>query len=412
VLPVSSLYGRTPYGAGLYGGGYPPFKPNVPTQIWVWDKLLEFKAMYQLGCSPLVSISFSHGAKGCGSCSLSFAQEVDIAKDDRIKISLFNSDQYFYTGVIRNTPVHGSTKKGFEYQGFGYNDYFKRLNGGALSYAGDTIETIVLDLLNTKVLPNSPINYSLDKFQPPVITITSLESNYTQIDEVFDALLKIANSTGIEYNYGVDKDGDFFWLPRSEDTKVILTVGKRGRYSIQSYEPEDSNEARTKIILLDKDGVYISTLNSTEDNEVWEEKVTAPDISNADALLWAAGILAEKERTTRSASIDWKIESYYPDVLVADGYIRIMSTIPPKKQITVTGVNAGDGNAGDGYAGGGLAVQWTTLDDTLAIKEVKYKITGKSANRSIELGALPLRLEDQIVDVDKRLTELKISLGV
>jgi hypothetical protein len=409
---MSGTFGRDFYGAGLYGRSSPSFPVNVPTQIHVWDVNLNFKAVYQVGSCALISMEFAHGVKGCQDFSLQFAESVDIAKNDRIKINLFNSSQYFYTGVVRTIPIPGSTKKGFEYSGFGFNDYFQRLNTGYLSYASKSIAYILMDVINNVLLLKSPILYSNDRINPPNITITSMVANYGQISDVFDALIKIANSTGTEYNCGVDKDGYFFFLPRSDETKVILTVGRSGKYGIQSYEPEDKNEARTKIILLDKNGTYISTLNSALNNETWEEKVSAPDISNSDALLWAAGILADKERTTRSASIEWLIESDFPEVVVADGYIRVISNIPPSKQVTVSGNNWGDGLWGDGLWGGGPSLQWTTIDDTLSIIQIKYKITGQKISRSIELGALPLRVENLVSDINQRITDLSINLGV
>lgn len=409
---MSRLYGRTAYGAGPYGRGAPSFPVNVPVQVWVWDKNNNFRCMFQSGSSPLASISFTHNERGCGAVSLSFAEAVSIQKDDRVKISLFNSDQYFYTGAIRNVPILGSTKKGYEYTGFGFNDYFQRLNTGSLNYASETIETIVVDVAENILAANSPVQFLVDNIDCPNITLDSVVANYSTIGELFDALIKIANSTGVEYMVGVDKDGFFFFRPRSSAVVAFLTVGTSGPYSIQSYEPEDSNEARTRIILLDKDGMYIDTLNSTEDNEIWEEKVTAPDISDADALLWAQGILAEKERTTRSASIQWKIEGYYPDVIVADGWMRILSAKPPAHQIMVAGTGFGAGMFGAGLFGGGPLSEWQIIDDTLAVKEIKYQISNKAATRSIELGAIPLRLEDSIVNVDRKLADLKISLGV
>jgi hypothetical protein len=409
---MSGFYGLDVYGGGLYGRTSPVFPVNVPIQVWVWNKNNQFRNMFQAGASPLSGIAFSHSERGCGSFSLQFAEAVSIAKDDRIKIRLFNSDQYFYTGAVRKVPILGSTKRGFEYSGFGFNDYFQRILTGSLSYAADLIETIVIDVVENILVPVTPIAYSVDRIDCPAITITSLTANYSTVGELFDALLKIANSSGVEYMYGVDKDGYFFFRPRLDKVVQILTVGTSGKYSIQSYEPEDSNEARTRIVVLDKDGVYLDTLNSTEDNEIWEEKVTAPDVSNADAVLWAQGILAEKERTTRSASIEWKIEDNFPDVVVADGYIRVIGSTPPTQQITVAGTAFGAGLFGSGLFGGGPVSEWKILDDTLAIKEIKYTINGKKATRSIELGLIPARLEDAIVDVDRKLADLKISLGV
>jgi hypothetical protein len=412
---MGALYGRGTYGSGLYGRGLAAGVNNIagfaPTQVWIWDKNNNFKEMYQAGSSDLVSIEFAHGVKGCGAFTLQFSTSADIVQADRIKIRLFNSDQYFYTGVVRSVPEPGSTKNGFQYTGLGYNDYFGRLNTGAKSYANKTIAYIAYDLLSTKFLGTTPVLYDAARFSPPVITLTSLIANYCSVNDVFDALVKIANSTGIEYNVGVDKDSYFFFRPRDTEIAEILTVGTKGKWSIQSYEPESSNDPRTSLVILDKDGVYLTTINSLLNNDVFVDKVTAPDVDAATAILWGQGQLAAMERTTLSATVEWPIESYYPDVLVADGFIRVICTIPPKKQITVAGTAWGDGNWGDGLWGS-VAPQWTNRDDTLTVNEVKYKLDGKKASRTIALGALPLRLEDSIVDIDKKLTSLEVSLGM
>jgi hypothetical protein len=413
---MGALYGRGNYSSGLYGRGYAAGVNYItglaPTQVWVWDKNMNFKCMYQAGSCDLASIEFTHGVKGCGDFTLQFSTSTDIVQADRIKIRLFNSDQWFYTGVIRSIPEVGSTKKGFEYSGLGYNDYFSRINSGSQSYSNKSLAYIAYDLLNSKLIGTTPILYDAAKMNPPNITLTSLKANYCSVNDVFDALVKIANSTGIEYNIGVDKDSYFFFRPRDPGIAEILTVGTKGKWSIQAYEPESSQDPRTNLIVLDKDGNYLTTVNSLLNNDVYYDKMTAPDIDSATAILWGQGQLAQMERTTLSATVEWPIESYYPDVLIADGFIRVICTIPPKTQITVSGTAWGDGNWGDGLWGGGVAPQWTNRDDTLTVNEVKYKLDSKKAIRTIALGSTPPRLEDVITDIDKKLTSLEVSLGM
>jgi hypothetical protein len=409
---MSYAFGSRRYGEGVYGGAAAnEFTPCIPVQVWVWTRTGTFKGMYQSGASPLVSIDFTHTERGCGDFTLEFAEVVDIAKSDTIKIKVFDVVEYLFCGVVRSIPILGSTKNSFIYSGFGYNDYLKRLNAGALNYASKTVGYIVGNIVSTIVSARSSIIYNAGKIYDPGITITTFRTNYSSVLDALDALLKIANSTGNEYLYGVDKEGDFFFRPRYSGIIATLVPGRLGNYGIPAYEPEDSSEEITKLFVLKKSGAYWTTLSSTAGNDVYEDKVTGPDIADADLTLWATGILKDKERTIRSASIEWPLFIGSPLVL-ADGWIRIVSTVPPPSQITALGTAFGDSTFGDGYFGGSDYPTYYNIDDTLAIKQIRYSINSQGANRSIDLGAIPLRLENAIVDVNKKTTDLQISLGM
>ena len=403
-------FGSRKYSQGVYGGGdSPAILSSIPAIVEVYDNTGMLKGTYQTGAGYFLGCEFTLDESGCRDFTLYFAQSVDIEKRDIIKIKIFNSDDYFFTGVVRVIPIDGSTETKYNYRGFGLNDYLLRINAESQSYANKTIEFILNDLLDDIIILKSPINKNLGKIDVPNITLTSFEINYNQMPNVLDALKKIANSEG-DYIIGVDRVGDFFFKPRDAETKVTLVVGKKGIYGIDRYEPEDEYEAKTKLFLLDKDGVFISSFSSGEDNDIYEKKVTAPDVDNTSAEKWAEGILAESEINTRRASIEWKIEEQNPLLLIADGSIRIICNIPSPTTTQPSPNPYGSGTYGSGLYGGGL-YQGKDIDDLLIVKEVRYILTSSQSVRQIQLGSLPVRLDEQIKELRKNLLDLEISLG-
>lgn len=406
---MAEAFGSNQYTDGPYGGyDNPPFPTGIGTTIELYDNTLARKLTFQTGSGDFIGVQFTVDESGSRDFILFFAAPQIIEKKDIIKIRLFNSDDYFFTGVVRAVPIEGSTKAEYNYGGFGLNDYLIRMNAGPLSYSAKTLDYILNDIADNVIVVKSPIIKNAAKIVPPDITI-DFDINYSQIPEVLNAIKQIANSDG-QYVTGVDQEGEFFFREKSQEIKKFLAVGKTGRNNINDYQPEDQTQIRTKYYLLDKDGAYISTISSTEDNDIFEEKLVAPDIDNATAIKWAEGILAENETLTRRATIKWKIENSAPLVLMADGNLRIHSETPPTDIAAPNPNPYGSGTYGSGLYGGGQPT-WKVLDDTLQVKEVTYTLTGKEATRTIELGSLPVRLDETIITVNKKLTDLQISLG-
>ncbi len=405
------LYGRARYGRGYYGRAYPPISTYVPVRCVVLDRNGGMKGTFQSGASALVSVEFSHSERGCSSFSMEFAEAVDLVKTDRVFMKLSDSERNFFCGVVRGVPILGSTARQYVYNGFGWNDYFVRCNSEAKAYATKTLTYIVEDLLDTILCIKSPILKDMARVSMPVVTVTAMTLNYEQMDSVLETLKEIAESTGDEYTYGVDADGYFFFRPRSVAVLATLVVGKTGRWGIQSYEPEDEQESRTKLFVLDKDGVYKSTLTSASGEDVFEEKYRGSDVDDADLALMAQGYLSRAEQVTRSAPVEWPVEQFSPEVVFADGCVRIISSVPPDSGVAVGTNNWGDDNWGDGLWGGEEYTGYD-LDDTLAVREATYRIDASGATRTLQLGALPKRIEADIVRESKRLTALEVSLGV
>jgi hypothetical protein len=411
------LYGRANYGSGPYGETRSAFADlAVAARVMVYDKLGNFKGLFQSGVSTIVSIDFKHEDTGCGEFTLAFSQFVNVAKSDRVKVFLFDSDRCFYTGVVRGVPIEGSTSTVYEYTGFGLNDYFQRINTeykvygttGSTGSAGSLTE-IVLDLLDDVIVVKAPILKSMALIDLPDIDVTYLLCNYVTIDSALSALKTIADSTGTEYNYGVDANGYFFFRPRSEALVATLFVGKRGPFGIQNYEPSDEEEQRTKLFVLKNDGTYLTTIISGEDNDTYEERLKGPDVDDDDLLLYAQGYLYQKERATRSASIEWKVEEQSPVFVEADGYVRVVSNVPPSVNKTMAAFYWGRDAWGSG-PWGGEAYEGYDVDDTLSVKEIEYSVSNAGATRKLTLGSKPVKLESMIADIYKSLADLEVSI--
>jgi hypothetical protein len=404
-----SVFGASTYGDKPYGGRESKYTP-IGTTILVYDNTGALKGSYQQGVGKYMGCEFSHDESGCRDFTLFFSDYVNIDKADLIKIFVFDASDCFFTGVVRGVPIRGATDTDYNYVGYGLNDYLIRLNTGDRTYLNKTIGYILLDLLDGKITIDSPIEYVLSDIQAPDITITEIVFNYTEISSALDQLKKLANSTGDDYLCGVDQNGRFKFVPRSEDVKATLIVGAKGRYGIDEYVPEDTAEAKSKLYILRKDGTYYGALSTTEDVDIYEQKIVAPDLSDADIAIWAQGKLWELEQEQRNASVRWVIRDRSPMMLIGDGFLRIICNRPPTKKI-IEKKAWYEGYWGSGIWGG---EQYTgyTIDDTLKIKEVKYSISDQGAIREIQIGSIKPDMSTDMIDINKEIEILKVSVGV
>lgn len=378
-------------------------------QIEVYDPSGALKGFYQSGIGDFIDCDFINDEYGCNSFILRFSEYIDINKRDTIKIRLNNQDDYIFNGVVRTIPIRGTTDLNYAYAGFGLNDYLLRLNTTSESYANKSVSYIVEDLLDNIIVDKSPIAKNAAKLDSISLNVTEINFKYIQVREALEQLQKLANSTGTEYLFGVDAEGDFFFRARDTDTIATLTVGTFGDFGITDYAPTDSYEETSRYYVLDKDGNYIDTYGSTEDIDIFEKKLTAPDISSSDIPNWALGQLLVNEQTQREAQIDWDIEKKRPINLTGDGYIRVISQTPPSLKALVSNPY-GSGTYGSGLYGG-EQTDLFLVDDTLKVKTVSYFISKKEAKRTIQLGSLPISLDREIIDINKEVANLKVSLG-
>jgi len=406
---VSTAYGRLRFGGGAYGGRAGISTP-IGAVVVVFDLFGARKGIYQSGVGTFIAVDFSHDEAGCSAFGLHFAGYVDINRNDRVVVYLFDSPEPFFTGVVRSVPVQGSTSKVYDYAGLGLNDYLVRISTGQASYVGDTILDIVNDLVDSRIIAFSPIVKNQMKIQAPTTVVTQIDFKFVPLKDALEELQSIANADGNDYLFGVDSIGEFFFRPRAQEVKVTLVVGFRGRYGISSYDPKDAGEPKTLLHVLKNDGTYYSDFATTDGTiDVFEEKVTAPNIDDADLDNWALGQLWRLERYEREATIEWQIATQLPELLVGDGQVRVLCHRPTTRG-AVTGTPWGDGLWGDGIWGGEGYAGYT-LDDTLDVKRVEYSVASGSSVRKIQLGTRAVDLMSEMVRIDKDLAALRVSSG-
>lgn len=370
-----------------------------------------YKSVYQVGSGPLLGVEFSNNSSGSKDFVLRFSDHANIEKNDLIKIKVFGSPNDFFTGVVRNAPILGSTDTEFIYSGFGLVDYLGRISTESLSYSSELVEDIVKDIAENIIAVKTDIKYSASSIDATGVTVSSIDFDYTQVSEAIKQLKELAQASGNQYIAGVSSSGTFFFQERSSLTVQTLVAGKNSSVGIPYYNPTDENEARTKYFIKKKDGTFYGTVSSLIENDIFEETITAPDIADADLTAWATGILTESEVSTRQASIEWDIPPDRSIPLVSNGYLRIISNYPGKNIETIESSTYGSGAFGSDLFGGQQAGS-NYLDDTLRILGVKYKINDSMAKMFIQLGQDPATLGAHILRIRSELKNLKISLGV
>ena len=167
---MSFNYGSRNYSEGAYGGKSDSYnnagKTAVMVEVYDNDGLL--KGLHQTGVDNFIGCRFTITPSGSQDFILFFASYVNIEKKDIIKIRLFNSLDYLFTGVVRRIPIDGSTEANYNYSGFGLIDYFIRANTESRTYSVVAMQTIIDDLVNNILLTKTPINRNDAKINPPV----------------------------------------------------------------------------------------------------------------------------------------------------------------------------------------------------------------------------------------------------
>ena len=411
---MSYPYGQPGYGQGPYGGRVSVSSLVNPWGITVviYDKNWLPKGFYQTGSGTLMGVEFSHDENGCLDFTLHFGTYANLIKGDLIKIYVFDVEDPFYTGVVRRVPLFGSTAQTYDYAGYGLNDYLVRLNSGELTYSSQTIAYIIGQFAAI-MTASGKITVNPIKIVAPTTVVTQIKFHYVTLSDALSNVQKIANADGNDYLYGIDEAGEFFFRPRRTDTIVTLIQGVNARYGLEHYEPKDgSQEPVTKLHVFKSDGTFFADYTTTDGTlDVNEQKLTAPDgLSTADIPSWALGQLLILQQSPIEATVDWHVWRQQPLRLFGDGYVRVICNRPPTTK-NVSSTAWGAGAWGAGYWGGAPAYTGYARDDTLKVKKVVYKFTGSMAERTMELGALPIQLDREMIKINKNIEDLRVSSG-
>lgn len=198
---------------------------------------------------------------GLKSFSFTIDKLPDFSFFNLMKVKIIIDGNHWYTGelLISSEPDERDPEK--EFLGRGYIKYLDDIDDIEETYLNKTIKEIMVDLINTYILPNTPIEYDEDIINPPNITITKYEINNKSLRKVFDDLLEIANRNynTEEYTFGINKD---LFIYFEEISRNILSGYFEG-YQFQN--PKVKVRDNKVINYID---IYRSKENQTDELEL------------------------------------------------------------------------------------------------------------------------------------------------
>jgi len=206
----------------------------MPTAINVSDYNIELRdkdSKLKAYITPFVSkINWEwNRIGGCGRCSISIQKKYrDIvfdARDDiQIRIQNGSTSKLVYRGYIANITPTLKENQDIVLDVRGYFDLFKKIivhtAGNTKTYTSQEISIIVKDIIDTFVVPNSPITKDIYRIDAGTFTPDSIKF----LDTVENALRTLSELTG-NIEYGVDENLEFFWNIESTTIRKKFFVG-------------------------------------------------------------------------------------------------------------------------------------------------------------------------------------------
>lgn len=197
---------------------------------------------------------FTLDDNGCADFSMKLLElpEFPILPFSTIIINIGNTPFDWYRGIIDYPDSEANGQRDlFEFRGLGFKQYLNDLSGQDLTFTlGQDIGEIVDNLVQNRVAPESPINYNPIKINTLTgrINANPIQLSKQGLKKVFETFADMTL-----HRYGVDGDGDFFFLPRDDDQTIQKTffVG----YDMESFKPKiNLQEVRNAISVLRQEG--------------------------------------------------------------------------------------------------------------------------------------------------------------
>lgn len=327
------------------------------------------------------------------SFDLMVKRNIDIPFFNGMNTRFYFKNLPFAYGYIELVPPTDQTSSVISLRGYGYS---KKLNDKKITatYSSSTVSAILADLGSTYFL-DLGINYNPTKLQSPVLSVSSATWDDKSIIDIIDDLVSMCNTafSTVEYIYGVDESGDFYFKGIGTDT--IEKAYFEG-WNYQNPETEyDAESLINKVLLFrttsgdNKTTEYVNTYTDSDSIDkygIYDKKITVPDyIDNTTAENIANGVIAE-----------WKDPKYritVSDLIINNVLPFAYYTVTNKRQdqIIVDSEFASDTEWGGDYSAyafdiidtnvltGRLCFEWTIsgdLGDSIT-KSVEYYMPSK-----------------------------------
>ncbi len=221
---------------------------------------------------------------GLNTFQFTLANDIDDPLFPGMTCEFFVNGDHWGTGYADIIPGADTDTAGIVITGKGFVHKLKNLVINE-TYTAQTIDAIIKDVASTYLTPDLQVLYDVAKIQTPTITGIDIEFKDKRLDQVFDSLLEICNTSyaTAQYRYFVDKDRYLNFELISTDDVAIYYEG----FDYQSPEVETINNKLVNKILAYRTEVadpkaveYVATYSDADsitNNGEQAEKLTFPD---------------------------------------------------------------------------------------------------------------------------------------
>ena len=368
-----------------------PYRPGVYSVV-VYNadgtKLARFGS--DMGDNPVVSLEFEINEHGCGAFSLILGQALDVTVGygQRIDVHLFDDPLPWYSGLVLEKPLAGSTARTLEYSGHGYVCQLDNILVDQ-DYASTDIATVVKSIVINLVEPNTGILYRGSKIQTTGFVATGLRFQNATATEALQELCEFANN----FRYGVDATREF-WFKRIDtdvNESARFTVGRH----LSSYKPKESidgvlNKILVKATETEEDGStsILATVQDATSQAAYGLreacKAIPSALTEADAQQWGLVQIARFKDPVKSAEIGG-VQLWY----VTPSGEYAVRRLSPEGQARIT---SDDGTVYGDYP----------------ISKIKYKINSNGIACSMSLGSTTHDFEAIVNNMQRQIRQAEL----
>lgn len=340
---------------------------------------------------------------GCGSFSFDlprqYCNEKFISGDFNIRIYVRNDTtkayDLWFQGIVENkSPNVKGIEEIISVKGHGYQAQLARIQLSNVTYTSTEVSVIVKSLLDTYVVPNTDIIYSVGDISATSYTPDSIKFN----GNVLDALQTLADIVGTR-EWGVDADRSFFFKQRSSTVGLYFTLGDK----VASFTSDDSfKDIVNRVIIQGGDvadvpftpdpttSYYNDTSSQTKYGRHDQVYQNSSIVTDAVARQFAASILVEKNDVVRRGRCE-----------LVNYETQIESTIPiPLFELLARGTLYGEKFYGTFLYSGRISYQ---------LNRITYKLesNNNSLRTNLEIGQLRPDLSETIAQLQYTLEQLR-----
>ena len=340
---------------------------------------------------------------GCGSFSFDlpreYCNEKFISGDFNVRIYARNDTTKAYDlkfqGLVENkAPNVRGIEEVISVQGHGYQVQLARIQLRGVTFTGQEASVIIKSLLDTYIVPNTDIIYSVGDLTATSFTFDSI----TFDTDVLSAIQTIADTVGTR-EWGVDTARSFFFKTRSSTTGLYFALGDK----ISSFTSDDSfKDIVNRVIVQGGDiaGVpftpspttsyYNDTSSQTKYGRHDQIYQNSAIVTDSVAQQFAASILAEKADVIRRARCE-----------LVNYETFIEATIPiPLFELIARGTLYGEKLYGTFLYSGRISYQ---------VNRISYKLSSNDSSftTNLELGQLRPDISEQISQLAYQLDQVR-----